>query len=101
MFHKIAFIKFFNKTSDDATIGIIFNKFISNPHDYEYSGWTPESLDGRTFLTLINDLINPIADLRWNIKSCERVENKGVVFTAQQVMAAVINYAQVPVTIQS
>ena len=61
----------------------------------------PEALDKRTCLTLLNSLINPVSDLRWHINSCERVENKGVGFTAQQVIDAVLDYAKVPVTIQS
>ena len=50
---------------------------------------------------LLNSLINNVADLCINIKSCEIFENKGVGFTAQQVMDAILDYAKVPVTIQS
>ena len=60
-----------------------------------------EALDERTCITIINYLINPVADIRWHIKSCERVENKRVGFTSQQVMDAVIEYGKVPVMIQS
>ena len=82
-------------------ISIVFNNFISTLRDYEYDGWTPEALDECTCLTLLNSLINPVSNLSWNIKICERVENKGVVFTPQQVMDYVLEYAKVPIVIQS
>ena len=40
---------------------------------------------------LLNYLINPVANIRWHIKSFERVENKGVGLTAQQVIDAVLD----------
>ena len=98
-FHKLASIKFFYKNPDDATISIVFNKFIAAICDYDYASRTAEALDEHTFLTLINYLINPVAYLLRNIKSCEIVENKGVGFTAQQVIDAVLDYAKVPVMI--
>ena len=95
MLHKLASIKFFDKNPNDATIIIVFNKLIVALRDYEYANQTPEALDKRTSLTLLNSLINPVANLQWNIKSCERVENTAVGFTAQQVMDAVLDYAKV------
>ena len=62
---------------------------------------TPEALDERTFITLLNSLIDPLSNLRWHIKICERVENKGVGFISQQVMDAILEYSKIPVTIQS
>ena len=79
---------------------IVFNKFISALRDYEYTGWMPEALDKCTSLTILNYLINPVANLRRHIKICERVDNKGVGFTSQKFMDAVLEYAKVPVTIQ-
>ena len=58
-------------------------------------------LDNCTFLTLLNYLINPVAAIFWHIKSCERVENTGVGFTAQKVIDDVLDYDKVPVTIDS
>ena len=86
---------------DDATISIVSNKFIAPLFGYDYSGQTTEALDECTCLTHLNCLINPVADLFWQIKSCERVENKGVGFTAAKVMDAGLDYAKVPVTIQA
>ena len=82
-------------------ISIFFNEFIAALCDYEYASRTPEALDERTCLTLLNSLINPVANLHWHIKICKRVENKWVVFIAQQVMDAVLDYSKVLVTIQS
>ena len=72
-------------------ISIVFNKFIAALRDYEYAGRTPEALDERTFLIILNYLINYVANVCWYIKSCKRVENKGFGFTAQQVMDAVLD----------
>ena len=101
MFQKLASIKIFNKNYNDTTISIIFNKFIAALCDYKYAGRTPEALDKHTYLTLLIYLSDPVANLRRNIQSCERVENKGVVFTVQTVIYAVLDYVKVPVTIQS
>ena len=60
----------------------------------------PEALDERTFLTLLNSLINSSSELGWNIKICERVDNKGFGCTSQEVMNSVLEYDKVPVTIQ-
>ena len=62
-FQKLASIKLFDGNPNDATISIFFNKFIAALHDYEYAGRTPEALDKRTYLMLLNYLINPVADL--------------------------------------
>ena len=43
-FHNIASIKFFDKNPDDATISIVFNKFITTLCDYKYAGQTPEAI---------------------------------------------------------
>ena len=99
-FHKLASIKFFDKNPNDTTI-IFFIKFIVTLRDYEYACRMREVLDECTCLTLIDTLINPVANVRWHINIRERVENKGVVFIAQQVMDAVIDYVKVLVTIQS
>ena len=40
-FHKLASIKFFDKNSNGAMIGIVFNKFIAILRDYKYAGRTP------------------------------------------------------------
>ena len=53
-FHKLSSIKLFDKTPDDAIISIVFNKFIAALRDYEYNGRTPEALDERTCITLLN-----------------------------------------------
>ena len=82
-------------------ISIVFDKFIAALHDYEYASWMLEALDERTCITLLNSLINPVSDLRRHIKIYERVDNKGFGFTSQEVMNSVLEYAQVPVTIQS
>ena len=79
---------------------IFFNKLIFALCNYKYAGRTPEALDEQTCLTLLNSLINPVANIRQHTKSCERVENKGVELTAQQVMDAVIEYEKVTVIIQ-
>ena len=50
---------------------------------------------------LFNYLINTVANIRWHIKISRRVGNKGVRFTAQQVMDTVLDYAKVPFKIQS
>ena len=97
--HNLSFIKLFNKTPDDATISIVFNKFIANVREYEYASLAMEELDERTSIKILISLINPVDDLFRNIKICERVENKGIGFTSQQVMDAVLEYAKVPVTI--
>ena len=72
-------------------ISIIFNKFIVALRDYKYAGRTPEALNERTCLTFFNFLINHTANLRWHIILSKIVENKGVGFTLQQVMDAVID----------
>ena len=75
-FHKLSSINFFNKNLDGAMISIVFNKSISDLCDYEYSVRTPEVIYERTFLTILNYLVNPVSYLRCHIKTCERVENK-------------------------
>ena len=55
------------------TISIAFNKFIAALRDYEYSSCIPETLDERSCLMFLNSLINPVANLRRHIKSCEKV----------------------------
>ena len=100
-FHKLASIKVSDKTPDDTMISIFFNKFITVLCDYEYAGRTTNALDERKCLTLLNSLIRPSSYLYHHIKRCERVENKGVVFTSQRVMDDVLEYAKVPNTIQS
>ena len=100
-FHKISYIKFFDKISDKATISNVFNKRFADLREYEYSGWTPEALDEITCLTIINFLIKLVADLRRHIKICGIVENKGILFISQQVMYTILEYAKVPITIQS
>ena len=82
-------------------ISIVLNKSISSLRDYKYSVQTPEALDECTCLTLLNPLINPVADLNRHIKIYERVENKGVGLTGQQVMDDVLEYLKVSVIIQS
>ena len=82
-------------------ISVVFDKFIATLHDYEYASRMPEALDERTCITLLNSLINPSYDLGWNIKICERVDNKRFGFTSQEVMNSVLEYDKVPVTIQS
>ena len=82
-FHKLASIKLFDKNPDDATISIFFNKFVAALREQEYESRMTEALYERTFLMLLSSLINPVANLHRNIKSCDRVENKGVGFTAQ------------------
>ena len=72
-FHKLASIQLFDKNPDGATIIIVSENFISALHDYEYTDQTPEVLDERTCLTLLNSLTNPVANLCWHIKICERV----------------------------
>ena len=101
MFHKLVSIKLFDKNPDDVTISIFFNKSISALCDYEYVGRTPEVLDECTCFKLLNYLVNPVSNLCQNIKSFERMENKGVGFTAQHIMDAVLEYAKVQVTINS
>ena len=46
-FHKLSNIKFLKKNPDDATIVIVFNKFIYDLHEYEHAVRTPEALDER------------------------------------------------------
>ena len=82
-------------------ISIVFDKFIAALRDYEYASRMPEALDERTCLTLLNSLINPSSKLGWNIKICERVNNKAFGLTSQEVMNSVLEYDKVPVTIQS
>ena len=82
-------------------VSIAFNRFIAALYYYEYDGRKLEALDERTCLTLLNFLINSVTNLCRHIKIFERVENKGFVFTSQQVMDAVLKYAMVPVKIQS
>ena len=77
-FHNVASIKFFDKTPDNATISIVFNKFIASIHEYKYAGWTPEELIKCTCLMLLNYLMNPVANLHWYIKSCKILEKKGL-----------------------
>ena len=91
MFHKLASIKFFHKNPNDATISIVFNKFIAALLDWEYAGGTPEALNERTCLMILNYLINNVANIRWHINIFKIVENKGAGFTLQQVMDAVLN----------
>ena len=43
--HNLASIKFFDKNPDDATISIVFNKFITTLCDYKYAGQTPEAIN--------------------------------------------------------
>ena len=71
-------------------ISIVFDKFNAALRDYEYASRMPEALDERMCITLLNYLINPVSDLLHNIKSCDIVDNKGVVFTSQQVMNTVM-----------
>ena len=72
-FHKLSSIKFFDKNPNDATISIVFSKFIAALRDYEYAGQAPEALDERTCCMLLNSLLNHFANLHCYIKSCERV----------------------------
>ena len=60
VFHKLASIKLFDKNPEDVTISIVLNKFISALCDYKFVGQTPEVLDERTCLKLLNYLINPV-----------------------------------------
>ena len=97
--NKLSSIKFFYKSRNDATISIVFNKFFAALCDYKYAGRTPETLDERTCLTLLNSLIKPVTNLHCHINICEIVDNKVFGFTSQQVMdAAVLEYSKVPVT---
>ena len=82
-------------------ISIVFDKFIAALRNYEYGSRIPEALDKCMCITLLNYLINPYSNLRQNIKICERVDNKGVGLTSQDVMNSVLEYDKVPVKIQS
>ena len=61
--HKLFAIKIFDKNPDNATIGVVFNKFIATLLKQKHVNRTLEALDGRTCLTLIISIINPVADL--------------------------------------
>ena len=75
--HKLASIKFFNKNPNEATISIVFNKFIAALRDYEYVGRMTEALDECTCIMLLNYLINIVVDIRRHINIFKRVEIKG------------------------
>ena len=44
-FHKLSYIKFFDKSPYYATISVLFNKFISALREYEHTSRTPKALD--------------------------------------------------------
>ena len=50
---------------------------------------------------LHNYLINPITNLCRHIKISKRVKNKGIEFTVQKLVDDILDYAKVPVMIQS
>ena len=81
-FHNLSAIKLFDKNSDNATIGIVLNKFISNLRKYEHASWTLEAMEKYTRLTLIILIFKPAVDLLQHIKSCENVHG----FMSQQMI---------------
>ena len=99
-FNNLSSIKIFDKTRMTPR-SVFFNNFIAALRDYKYAGRTPEALDECTCLKLLNYIINHMDDIRRHINIFKRVENKGFGFIAQQVMDAVLEYAKVPITIQS
>ena len=74
-FHKLSVIKFFDKNTDDATIGVVFNKFITVLREYEHVGRTPELMDDHTCLTLISSIVKPVANVLCYIKIYKKVDN--------------------------
>ena len=91
-FHKLSAIKLFDKNTDDATVGAVFNKFVVALRKYKHACWTLEAFFERTCITLIRSNIDPVSDLRWHTKRCDKFENQGRAFTSKHKIDAVLEY---------